>query len=81
MPSLVAGGRATEVKFEEARTDAHTATRKSTIFLKEELNLILTRLKRLVVTNVNIFRARFVHWIKPSTSSLPLGGNLSMPMA
>ncbi len=73
MPALVAGGRATEVKFEDVRTDAHTATRKSTIFLKEEFNLILSRLKRLVVTNVNILRARFVHWTKPLTSSLPLG--------
>ncbi len=34
---------------------------------------MLTRLKRLVGTNVNILRARFVHGIKPSTSSLPLG--------
>jgi putative transposase len=35
--------------------------------------LILTRLKRLVGTSVKVFRARFVHWTKPLTSSLPLG--------
>jgi hypothetical protein len=73
VPSLVAGGRATEVKFEGVRTETYTATRKSTIFLKEELNLILSRLKRLVGTSVNLLCTRFVHRIKPSTSSLPLG--------
>ena len=35
--------------------------------------MILSFLKRLVGTSVNILCTRFVHWIKPSTSSLPLG--------
>src|SRR5947209_12282214 len=43
------------------------------IFLKEELILILSRLKLLVVTSVKELRARFVDWTKPLTSSLPLG--------
>jgi putative transposase len=43
------------------------------IFLKEKLILILTRLKRLAVPSVKVLRARFVHWTKPLTSSLPLG--------
>ena len=43
------------------------------IFLKEKFILILSRLKRLVVPSVKVLRARFVHWTKPLTSSLPLG--------
>lgn len=43
------------------------------IFLKERLILILSRLKRLVGTHVMVLRARFIHWTKPLTSSLPLG--------
>jgi putative transposase len=43
------------------------------IFLKEKPILILSRLKLLVVTYVKELRARFVHWTKPLTSSLPLG--------
>ena len=35
--------------------------------------MILSRLKRLVVPSVKVLRARFVHWTKPLTSSLPLG--------
>jgi hypothetical protein len=35
--------------------------------------LILSRLKRLVVPAVKVLHARFVHWTKPLTSSLPLG--------
>jgi putative transposase len=35
--------------------------------------LILSRLKRLVLPSVKVLRARFVHWTKPLTSSLPLG--------
>jgi putative transposase len=35
--------------------------------------VILSQLKRLVVTSVKVLRARFVHWTKPFTSSLPLG--------
>jgi putative transposase len=34
--------------------------------------LILSRLQRLVVTHVMVLRARFIHWTKPLTSSLPL---------
>jgi hypothetical protein len=41
--------------------------------LKEKFILILSRLKRLVVPSVKILHARFVHWTKPLTSSLPLG--------
>lgn len=35
--------------------------------------MILSRLKRLVVTAVKEHRARFVYWAKPLTSSMPLG--------
>jgi putative transposase len=35
--------------------------------------VILSHLKRLVGTSVKVLRARFVHWTKPFTSSLPLG--------
>jgi putative transposase len=41
--------------------------------LKEKLILIFSRLKRLVVSYVNEWRASIVHWTKPLTSSLPLG--------
>ena len=34
--------------------------------------MVLTRLKRLVGTSVKGLRARFVHWTRPLTSSLPL---------
>lgn len=51
----------------------HIAVRKSTHLLQGELILILSHLKRLVVTSVQVLRARFVHWTKPFTSSLPLG--------
>ena len=34
--------------------------------------MILSRLKRLVRTHVMVLRARFLHWTKPLTSSLPL---------
>jgi hypothetical protein len=43
------------------------------IFFKEKLIVILSHLKRLVVPSVKVLRARFVHWTKPFTSSLPLG--------
>ena len=43
------------------------------IFPKEQLILILSRLKLLVVPSVKELRARCVHWTKPLTSSLPLG--------
>ncbi len=43
------------------------------IYLKEKLILFLSRLKQLVVTYAKELRARFVHWTKPLTSSLPLG--------
>jgi hypothetical protein len=43
------------------------------IFLKEQLILILSRLKRLIGTSVSVLRSRFVHWTTPLTSSLPLG--------
>ena len=35
--------------------------------------MILSHLKRLVVTSMKVLYARFVHWTKPFTSSLPLG--------
>ena len=35
--------------------------------------VIFSRLKRLVVSHVNEWRASIVHWTKPLTSSLPLG--------
>jgi putative transposase len=41
--------------------------------LKEKLILIFSRLKRLMVSYVNEWRASIVHWTKPLTSSLPLG--------
>ena len=34
--------------------------------------MLLSRLKRLVGTHVMVLRARFLHWTKPLTSSLPL---------
>jgi putative transposase len=37
------------------------------------VNLILSHLKRLVGTSLDVLRVRFVHWIKPLTTSLPLG--------
>jgi len=43
------------------------------IFLKEQLILILSRLKRLFGTSMSVLRTRFVHWTSPLTSSLPLG--------
>jgi hypothetical protein len=43
------------------------------IFLKEQLIVILSRLKRLIGTSVSVLRTRCVHWITPLTSSLPLG--------
>jgi len=43
------------------------------IFLKEQLILILSRLKRLIGTSVSVLRTRYVHWTTPLTSSLPLG--------
>jgi putative transposase len=43
------------------------------IFLKEQLIVILSRLKRLVGTSVKVLCARSVHWTKPLSSSLPLG--------
>ena len=45
------------------------------IFLKEKhiLNPIHSYLKRLVGMSVSVLRTRFVHWIKPLPSSLPLG--------
>ena len=43
------------------------------IVLKEKLILILSRIKRLVVPAVKVLHARFVHWTKPLTASLPLG--------
>jgi hypothetical protein len=46
---------------------------KQRIFLKEQLIVILSRLKRLVGTSANTLHARFVHWTTPLTSSLPLG--------
>jgi putative transposase len=42
-------------------------------YLKEKIILILSRLKLLVVPSVKELHARFVHWIKPLSSSLPLG--------
>ena len=43
------------------------------VFLKEQFIVILSRLKRLVGTSMKVLCARFVHWTKPLTSSLPLG--------
>jgi hypothetical protein len=43
------------------------------IVLEEKFILILSRLKRLVVTSVKVLCARFVHWTKSLTSSLSLG--------
>jgi putative transposase len=43
------------------------------LVLKEKFIVILSRLKRLVVPSVKVRHARFVHWTKPLTSSLPLG--------
>ena len=40
--------------------------------LKEKLVLILSRLKLLMVPSMKELHARFVHWTKPLTSSLPL---------
>src|SRR5215469_1601352 len=34
---------------------------------------MLSRLKRLMGTHVQVLRARFIHWTKPLTTSLPLG--------
>ncbi len=43
------------------------------IFLKEQLILILSRLKRLVGTSLDVLRVRFIDWTKPLSSSLTLG--------
>jgi hypothetical protein len=43
------------------------------IFLKEQLIVILSRLKRLIGTSVSVLRTRCVHWTTQLTSSLPLG--------
>jgi putative transposase len=43
------------------------------IFLKEQLMVILSRLKQLVGTHLNILHARVVRWTKPLTLSVPLG--------
>ncbi len=43
------------------------------IFLKEQLILILSRLKRFVGIYVKVLCARYVHWTEPLSSSLPLG--------
>ncbi len=43
------------------------------VFLKEQLIVILSRLKRLVGTDVKVLCARCVHWTTPLSSSLPLG--------
>ena len=43
------------------------------IFLKEQLIVILSRLKRLIGTSASVLRTRFFHWTTPLTSSLPLG--------
>ena len=43
------------------------------VFLKEQLIVILSRLKRLVGTSVKVLCARCVHWTKPLSYSLPLG--------
>ena len=43
------------------------------IFLKEQLILILSRLKRLVGTSLDVLRVRLIDWTKPLSSSLPLG--------
>jgi putative transposase len=43
------------------------------IFLKEQFILILSHLKQLVGTSLDILRVRFIDWTKPLSSSLPLG--------
>ena len=43
------------------------------VFLKEQLIVILSHLKRLGGTAVKVLCARCVHWTKPLSSSLPLG--------
>ena len=43
------------------------------VFLKEQLIVILSRLKRLVGTSMKVLCARGVHRTKPLSSSLPLG--------
>jgi putative transposase len=37
------------------------------------VNLILSHLKRLVGTSLDVLRVRFVDWTKPLTLSLPFG--------
>ena len=37
------------------------------------MNLILSHLKQLVGTSLDVLRVRFVHWTKANTLSLPLG--------
>jgi len=43
------------------------------VFLKEQLIVILSRLKRLVGTPLDVLRIRFIDLTKPLSSSLPLG--------
>jgi len=43
------------------------------VFLKEQLIVILSRLKRLVGTSLDVLRIRFIDLTKPLSSSLPLG--------
>ena len=73
MPSLVADGRATGVKFGGYEQVLTQQQEHQYFCLKEKLVLILSRLKLLMVPSMKELHARFVHWTKPLTSSLLLG--------
>jgi len=46
------------------------------ILLKEQLIVILSRLKRLVSTHIMLLRTRFIHWTK---QQIPVACGLSRP--
>jgi putative transposase len=73
VPSLVAYGRATRVKFGGYEQVLTQQQEHQYFCLKEKLVLILSRLKLLMVPSMKELHARFVHWTKPLTSSLLLG--------
>ena len=72
IPSLVANGRAAQVKWKGKHLFWPCNTNNTASCLQEQLILILSPLKRLVGALVRELRARFLQWTKPLTSSLPL---------
>ena len=72
IPSLVANGRAAQVKWKGKHLFRPCNTNNHASCLQEQLILILSPLKPLVDPLVRGLRAHFLQWTKPLTSSLPL---------